>query len=255
MATLHWISAVLAAGLILLLPSASHGAPVLRVAAASDLATCIEEINLAFRQSVGVDVKTSLGSSGNFHAQILNGAPFDVFLSANIEYPLALADAGLAERKSLTVYAIGRLAMIVHGPTLNPEMGMALLNEPRVERIAIANPDVAPYGRAARAALQSAGLWQKARPRLIIGENVAQTAQFVYTGNAPVGFVGASHVMSGQRAWLVPSSMHPPIEQGGIITKKGRDHPLAARYLAFLHSDSSQAILRRHGFGLPGRSE
>lgn len=223
-------------------------APVLQIAAASDLACCIEALNRAFEKTVQVSVRASIGSSGNFYAQIRNGAPFDVFLSADLDYPERLGNDGYADRSSLTVYAIGALTMLVSDRRFASNQGWAVLTDPAVMRIAIANPDVAPYGRAAKAALVRAGLWDQVQSKLVKGENVAQTAQFVRSGNAQVGLIGASHVQRGQLVWLVPQEMYPPIEQGAIVTAKGARQPLARQYLAFLHSEAARAILRDHGF-------
>ena len=134
--------------------------------------------------------------------------------------------------------------------------GLTVLRDPRIRRIAIANPDVAPYGRAARAALQHAGVWEAIQPKLVQGENLAQTVQFIQTGNAQVGLVSAAHAAraaanSGAHAWPVPAQFHPLIEQGAIITAKGSRNPLAARYLAFLQSAAGRAILHQYQFTVP----
>lgn len=235
--------------------SSVRAAPVLQVATAADLACCIEALNRAFEKTTQVDVRASIGSSGNFYAQIRNGAPFDVFLSADLDYPEKLARDGFADRSSLMVYAIGELAMLVGDRRLASDRGWAILTDPAVTRIAIANPDVAPYGRAAKAALIRAGLWERVQAKLVRGESVAQTAQFVRSGNAQVGFVGVSHVEAGQPAWSVPKEMYPPIEQGAVVTAKGRGQQLATQYLAFLQSDTARAILRAHGFRFPAASK
>lgn len=232
-----------------------RAAPVLQVAAAADLACCIEALNRAFEKTARVSVRASIGSSGNFYAQIRNGAPFDIFLSADLDYPEKLADDGFADRSSLTIYAIGALTMLTNHRRFAPDREWDLLTDPAVTRIAIANPDVAPYGRAAKAALMRAGLWERLQSKLVRGENVAQTVQFVRSGNAQVGFVGAAHAEAGQIVWTVPKEMYPQIEQGAIVTAKGRAQPLARQYLAFLQSETAQAILRTHGFRFPAASK
>lgn len=239
----------------LMLISTVSAAPALQVAAAADLASCIGELNQAFSKTAGgADIKASTGSSGNFFAQIKNGAPFDVFLSADTQYPRELVKAGLADAASLVVYAHGRLMMWSSDPALDVGVGLRLLSDPKVLRVAIANPDVAPYGRAAKAALERAGVWEAVKPKLVFGENVAQTAQFVETGNAQVGFVGAAHIRnnaSKARAWPVPPELFPLIEQGGIVTAKGKSNPLAPKYLDFLRSEAGRALLLKYGFALP----
>jgi molybdate transport system substrate-binding protein len=237
-----------------------QGAPTLQVAAAADLALCMDEINAGFVQANGgasaVVVKYSIGSSGAFATQIQNGAPFDVFLSADMEFPRSLARAGAAESGSLMVYALGRLVLWTNDPQIDPSGGFKLLTDPAISRIAIANPAFAPYGRAAKAALVTAGLWTAIQPKLVLGENLAQTAQFVETRNAQLGFVGTSHLSTPARAakgkgWAVPADLYPLLEQGAIVTRHGAANPLATKYMAFLASPEGRAILGRYGFGIP----
>lgn len=233
------------------------GAGTLTVAAASDLTYSIGELAEAFRKQVpGANVKTSLGSSGNFFAQITNGAPFDVFLSADLMYPQRLASAGAADAATLSTYAIGRLALWSLDPRFDLRQGMAVFKDARLTRVAIANPDVAPYGRAARAALQQHGVWDGLTGKLVMGDNIAQAAQFIQTGNAQVGVVSYATVLAprlkgvGQH-YLVPQAGLAPIEQGAIITRHGQGNPLAPRFMQFLRSPAARAILQRHGFALP----
>lgn len=229
----------------------------LTIAAASDLAYCIDALNAEFRrQHPDVDLKTTTGASGNFFAQIKAGAPFDVFLSADLGYPRELIEAGLAEESSLLLYATGHLALWTTREGIDLSVGLASLASPAIKRIAIANPDVAPYGRAAKAALQSAGVWDAVRDRLVLGENIAQTAQFVQTGNAEVGLVSLSLLKSPKMAGIgrhveIPEALHPRLEQGGVITRHGRPNPLAAAYLQFLASPGARAVFDRYGFLLP----
>jgi molybdate transport system substrate-binding protein len=247
--------AVLSAVVACMLPfSAMSADQKLQVAAAADLAACITTLDEAFAKSVGgADIKASIGSSGNFFAQIKNGAPFDVFLSADTRYPGELAKAGLADPATLTVYAHGQLMLWTNDTHLSLDKGLALLSDPKITRIAIANPDLAPYGRAAKAVLERAGLWDTLKPKLVIGENIAQTAQFVETGNAQVGFVGFAHIKAHPSgvSWKIPAELYPLIEQGGIVTAKGATNPLAPRYLQFLRSEAGKAILLQYGFALP----
>jgi molybdate transport system substrate-binding protein len=239
---------------LLALPAAA--APLL-VAAASDLGNCIDELVAAFgKQEPGAEVKVSLGASGNFYAQIRNGAPFEVLLSADKDYPAQLARQGLADPSTLTNYAIGRIILWSPDPRRDLAQGLALLRDPRVTRIAIANPDTAPYGRAARAALQRDGLWQPLQGKLVVGENIAQAAQFVQTGNAQVGIVSLATVMSPKlkgvgRYVLIADTGLAPIEQAAVVTRRGAGNPLAARFVRFLGSQDARAILVRNGYGLP----
>lgn len=226
----------------------------LTIAAASDLAYCMDELNAEFqRQHPDADLKTTTGASGNFFAQIKAGAPFDVFLSADIAYPRELIKAGLAEEASLLRYATGHLALWTAREGVDLSAGLQALASSTIRRIAIANPDTAPYGRAARAALQSAGMWNAVQDRLVFGENIAQTAQFVQSGNADIGLVSLSLLKAPKMAGIghhvaVPEALHPPLEQAGVITHLGRDNPLASAYLRFLASPAARAVFDRYGF-------
>lgn len=240
---------------ILAMPLAQAG--TLLVAAASDLVYCIDELGAAFRKAEpGAEVKVSTGASGNFFAQIKRGAPFDVFLSADMDYPRQLAQEGAADLASLAPYAIGRLAVWTLDPRFDLGTGMRVFADPRLVRAAIANPDVAPYGRAARAALIHHGVWDAVQGKLAIGENVAQAAQFVQTGNAQLGIVSLATVLSPRlkgtgRHYVVPEAGIAPIEQGAVVTTHGKGNPLAARFLQFLQTKAARDILQRSGFGLP----
>jgi molybdate transport system substrate-binding protein len=234
-------------------------APLL-VAAASDLSYCIDDIASAFRKEAPeAEIKISTGASGNFFAQIRNGAPFDVFLSADVDYPAQLARLGAADGKTLTRYAIGRLVLWSPDPTVDLGQGLALLRDPRIARIAIANPATAPYGRAAKAALERDGLWEALQAKLVIGENIAQAAQFVQTGNAQAGLISLASLRSPRLAGagryvLVSDTGLAPIEQAAIVTKQGAGNPLAARFVRFLESPAARAIFERNGFAMPAQS-
>lgn len=239
-----------------LLALPARAGPLL-VAAASDLSYCIEELNAAFaRQAPQAEIKVSLGASGNFFAQIRNGAPFDVFLSADMAYPAQLARDGVADPATLAPYALGRIVLWSLDPRFDLKQGMRVLGDARLTRLAIANPAVAPYGRAAKAALEAAGAWQAVQPKLVIGENVSQAVQFVQTGNAQLGIVSYASVLSPRLKghgsyYLIPDAGMAPIEQGAIVTAHGKANPLAPRYVQFLASPAARDILQRHGFGLP----
>lgn len=247
---------LLAALFATLLALPATAAPLL-VAAASDLAYCIDELAAAFRKDAPqAEVKVSTGASGNFFAQIRHGAPFHVFLSADMMYPTQLAKAGAADGATLRPYAIGRIVLWSTDPRFDPGQGLNLLRDARVTRIAIGNPDTAPYGRAAKAVLVRDKLWEAVQPRLVIGENIAQAAQFVQTGNAQLGIVSLATVRAPKMAGvgryhLIGDAGVSPIEQGAIVTAAGSKEPLAARFVRFLGSPAARTILERHGFGLP----
>jgi len=227
------------------------------IAAASDLVYCLEELNAAFAKlNPDIEVKASTGSSGNFFAQIKHGAPFDLFLSADVSYPQELIMAGLAEEKSLSPYAVGHLVIWTTKDDLDLSKGLDALTSATISKVAIANPEHAPYGRAAKAALEHAKLWERIKGKLVFGDNIAQTAQFVETGNADAGLVALSLVLSPKLAqkgsWVeVPQDAFPRLEQAAVLTKKGAENPAAALYLSFLKSREAREVFDRYGFRLP----
>ena len=246
--------------LAILLSTLTHfaqAAEPLLVAAASDLTHSVAELGAAFSREVpGAQVKFTTGASGNLFAQITHGAPFDVFLSADLVYPGRLASEGAADGSTLTTYAIGRLALWSLDPRFDLKQGMRIFNDARLTRVAIANPDIAPYGKAARASLQAHGFWDVVKGKLVMGENISQTAQFVQTGNAQIGIVSYATVLAPKMKgmgshYLVPDNGNAPIEQGAIITRHGKANPLAPRFIQFMQSPAARAILLRHGFTLP----
>jgi molybdate transport system substrate-binding protein len=240
-----------------LLACRTADAQEIRVAAAADLKFALDELGAQFEKQTGRRINVSYGSSGNFFAQIQNGAPFDALLSADIEYPRKLEAAGLAEPGTLYEYAVGRIViwMPADARTDLAKLGWKALLELGIERIAIANPEHAPYGRAAVAALRGAGIYEQVRRRLVYGENIAQAAQFVASGSAQAGILALSLAVSppmreGKR-WEIPANTHPPIEQGAVILKSARDKEGARAFLAFLKSDAGRKILESYGFTLP----
>jgi molybdate transport system substrate-binding protein len=229
----------------------------IRVAAAADLQFALDDLTAQYAKQAGKKVDVSYGSSGNFFAQIQNGAPFDFFFSADIDYPRRLEHAGLAEPGTLYQYAVGRIVIWMPDNArvdLN-KLGWQSLLQPNVEKIAIANPEHAPYGRAAVAALRNAGIYEQIRGKLVYGENIAQAAQFVASGNAQAGMIALSLALSpamrdGQR-WEVPANMHPPIEQAAVVLKSAKDKEGARAFLAFVKSGAGRRILESYGFTLP----
>lgn len=256
-------TAALAAAVLLATPGAAlAGAPrsgAVRVAAAADLKSALDEIVARYREArPGVDVTVSYGSSGLFHAQLANGAPFDLFLSADAIYPRRLVEAGVALPGSEFPYAVGRI--VLWAPAGSPlpveTEGLEALLHPTVRRIAIANPEHAPYGMAAEAALRHHGLLDRVRSKLVLGQNAAQTAQFAESGSAdaailPLSLVGAPGLAGGRR-WLVPLDAHPRLEQVGVRMKASRNAEEARRLAEHLAGPEARAVLRRHGFLLPG---
>ncbi len=251
--------AVLALLALLACPRLARAAETLSVAAAADLAICLDDMNAAFKRShPDADIKVSSGSSGNFATQIKNGGPFEVFLSADIGFPRDLAKAGLADEKSLFTYATGRLVLWTARPeAVDVTKGLEILaKDTPVKKLAIANPEHAPYGRAAKQALEHDQLWDAVQSRLVLGENIAQTATFVATGSADAGIVALSLVIAGPNAkvgkWQeIPADKYAPLEQAAIVTKKGLENPLAKAYLDFLRTPEARTIFDHYGFRLP----
>ena len=229
----------------------------IRVAAAADLQFALDDLTAQYAKQSVKKVDVSYGSSGNFFAQIQNGAPFDVFFSADIDYPQKLEAARLAEPETLYEYAIGRIVIwMPHDARVDlRELGWNALLQHGVEKIAIANPEHAPYGRAAVAALRGAGVYEQVRAKLVYGENIAQAAQFVSSGNAQAGIIAlslaVSPAMKDGKRWEIPADMHPPIEQAAIILKSAKDKESARAFLAFVKSSAGRKILESYGFTLP----
>ena len=231
-----------------------------RVAAASDLKFALPELIAAFRaQSPDILVEPTFGSSGNFYAQLTNKAPFDMFLSADVAYPRNLVDAKLADADSEFLYGIGQIVVWVPKTSeLDVQrMGVQVLTDPRVRKIAIANPAHAPYGRAAEAALKTLGIYDTVKDRLVLGDNIAQTAQFVESGAADVGIIAhalalAPNMRSQGTFWIVPLDAYPRLEQGGVIMTWAADRDAANAFREFLVSAPGRKILARSGFILPG---
>ena len=232
-------------------------AQTVRVAAASDLQFAMPELAARYEKESGAKVETSFGSSGNFFAQIRNGAPFALFFSADRSYAEKLIAAGQADPKSLAVYALGRLVLWAPSDAKLKltERGLSALTDPSVQKIAIANPEHAPYGRAAVAALENAGLYEQLKLKLVFGENISQAAQFAQSGNAQIGMIALSLALSenmknGQR-WLVPADLHAPLEQVAVLINAGANKAPAGRFLEFVKSEAGRAILARYGFTVP----
>ena len=223
----------------------------LTIAAAADLRYAMDELITGFKKSnPGDEVEAIYGSSGKFRTQIEQGAPFDLFFSADIAFPRELAKAGLAGSE-VTRYATGRL--VLWSATLDAsKLTLARLADPDITRVAIASPKHAPYGKRAMEALEASGLKEKVEPKLVYGESVAQAAQFVQTGNAQVGIIALALALSPELSkkgyWLVPERLHQPLEQGFMITKRAEGSALAKRFAAYVVSAPARAILERYGF-------
>src|SRR2546427_3617266 len=241
------------------------GSPVqageISVAAAADLNFAFKEIVAYFQKKTGNVVKLSLGSSGNFFAQISNGAPFDLYFSADIAYPKKLEEAGLAEPGTLYMYAVGRIVVWVPkgSPIDVASFGIKALQHPSIKRIAIANPKHAPYGRAAVAAMEHFKVHDAVKDKLVLGENISQTAQFVQTGGADIGIIALSlavaPAMKGSgMCWGGPVEAYPGLGQGAVVLKAAKDVKTAHAFLDFIKGSAGAAVFKRYGFFLPEKS-
>jgi molybdate transport system substrate-binding protein len=242
-----------------LLVSASAHAEKITVAAASDLKFAMDEIVAAFEKAnVGDKVSVVYGSSGQFHTQIQQGAPYDLFFSADIAFPRELLNAGFAASE-VKPYAFGRIVLWSASIDAS-KLTLASLADPKIARVAIANPKHAPYGQRAEEALRATGVWEKVEPKLVLGENIAQTAQFVETGNAQVGIIALALALNPDLSrkgayWLIPDNLHKPLEQGFIVTKRAAGNALAKQFADYMSSKSARTVMTKYGFVLPGETD
>ena len=232
----------------------------INVAAAADLNYALNDLASEFESRTGTKVTLSFGASGNLFSQIQSGAPFDLFFSADEDYPKKLAGAGTADATSLRIYALGHLVLWVpNNSPFDPEkLQMELLTQTGVTRIAIANPQHAPYGRAAMAALEHYGLKSRVADKLVFGENVSQAAQFVQSGNAQAGLIAMSlakspAMRSTGRFWVLPSDSYPELKQAAVIVSASKHKKAAQAFLDFVLSPEGAATLRKYGLTPPAK--
>lgn len=227
------------------------------IAAASDLNFAFREIVAEYEKTTANHVRLTLGSSGNFFAQIQNGAPFDLYFSADIAYPRKLEEAGLTVPGSLYQYAVGRIVMWTGtGSHLDFSKGLEILRQPTIRKIAIANPKHAPYGRAAVAAMEHAQVYDRVKDKLVLGENISQAAQFVESGAADVGIIALSLALAppmqaAGHYWEIPADTYPPIEQGAVMLMGGKNQESAKAFLSFIQGVEGQIMMKRYGFVVP----
>ncbi|MBL0423390.1 molybdate ABC transporter substrate-binding protein [Ramlibacter sp. AW1] len=241
---------------LLVTASATSFAADVAVAVAANFAAPMKQIAEAFEKSTGHRARVAVGSTGRFYAQIRNGAPYHLLLAADEETPARLEREGLGVAGSRFTYAIGRLVLWSARPGVVDDGGQ-VLRQGSFDRLAIADPKLAPYGAAAIAAMDKLGVLERLRPRLVQGESIGQAFQFVATGNAALGFVALSQLKAEGAAatgkgssWLVPSQLHPPLRQQAIVLLPGRDNPAARELARFLRSDAARTIIRAHGYEL-----
>lgn len=251
-----YILRALAAGILLLiLAGGSAQARDVTIAAASDLKFALDEIVAEFRtQHPQARIEVIYGSSGRMRAQIAHGAPFDLFFSADIAFPRALAEEGHAA-SPVVPYAVGRIVLWSARHDAS-KLRLTDLEQPQFRRIAIANPRHAPYGQRAEEALQHADVLEALRGRLVFGENIAQAAQFVESGAADIGIIALAlalnpHLAAQGAYWLIPADWHAPLEQGFIVTRRAADNELAHAFADYMQTEAAQEVLSRYGFELP----
>jgi molybdate transport system substrate-binding protein len=237
---------------------AQAGAGEIKVAAASDLTFVFKSVVARFEKQTGNTVRLTYGSSGNFYSQIQNGAPFDLFFSADVSFPQKLEAAGLAEPGTIYEYAKGEIVIWVpNSSKLDLSKGLAVLLDPSIRKIAIANPLHAPYGAAAVAAMKHDGIYDQVNSKFVQGENISQTAQFVQSGNADVGIVALSLALapvmtSAGRYVVIPPDDYPPLIQAAVIVKSSNAKEVAKQFLTFLKEPGTVALMKQYGFAIPG---
>lgn len=252
------LAACVLASTVVAVVQESKTAPQLVVAAAADLSSALQEISDGYQKKTGIGLKLSFGASGALTQQIQNGAPFDLFFSADMDYPRQLVAAGAADGATLSQYAVGRLVLWVpaDSPLDVEHQGMKVLLDPSVKKIAIANPQHAPYGHAAVAALKHAGIYDQVASKLVLGENISQAAQFVESGNAQAGFVALAHAvtlgMQGKgKYWEVPAEFYPPLAQGVVVLSRSQHTKEAKEFVEYIKSTEAAGLLKKYGFTLP----
>jgi molybdate transport system substrate-binding protein len=247
------------AAVLLLSAVSSAAAQELTVAAAADARPALEEIATHFKASTGKQINLIYGSSGNFYQQIQNGAPFDLFFSADIEYPKKLESAGLTVPGSYHEYARGRIVLLVAATsTLDLQSRLKVLLDPQVKKIAIADPSHAPYGRAAVVALKAEGIYDRISAKIVTGENISQAVSYVLSGAADVGLVALSLTLSPSnreqvRFVEIPGADYPPIQQACVVLRSSKQQQLAIEFEAYIRTSQAAAIFKRYGFEVPGR--
>jgi molybdate transport system substrate-binding protein len=228
------------------------------VAAAADLQFAMQDVAARYQKETGKSVKAIYGSSGNFFQQIQNGAPFDIFFSANLDYAKKLEASGLTDPGSYYPYAKGKIVIWVRNESkLNLSTGMKVFLDPSVKKIAVANPQHAPYGQAAVAAMQTENIYEKVKDKFVLGENISETASFVVSGSADVGIVALALALSPNmkdkgRYVEVPTSEYPPIEQACVVLASSKNKEAARQFLLFVRTAAIADVLRSYGFDVLG---
>lgn len=228
--------------------SGAARAETVLVAVAANFSAVAEDLAPLFTAATGHAVRHSFAATGQLYTQISQGAPFEVFLAADDERPARAVAEGLAVEGTVFTYAVGQLAL--YGASVDPAGGEAVLAAGQVDHLAIADPETAPYGRAAVETLAALGLTELYAGRIVTGETVTQALQFVESGSAGLGFVAASQVQGKPGVWIVPAALHQPIRQDAVLLATGADNPAARAYLEFLRSDAAVAVITASGYAV-----
>lgn len=249
------LSRLLATSLLAL--SSLAFAEKISIAAASDLKFAMDEIVVLYKKSNPTDeIDVIYGSSGKFFTQIKQNAPYDLYFSADSSYPSQLSKEGLTAGE-VTPYALGRIVLWAPRTKLDAsKMNLQNLVNPDIKHIAIANPKHAPYGKRAEEALKSVDVWDKVESKLVYGENISQTAQFVQTGNAEIGIIALSLALSSELStqgnyWLIPETLHQPLAQGFVLTKRAENNALAKKFASYVKAQEARKVMSKYGFSLP----
>lgn len=247
-------------GLALLWASRLCAAQEITIAAAADLQFAMQDITARFQKETGKPVRVIYGSSGNFFQQLQNGAPFDVFFSANLDYPKKLEAAGLTEPGSYYEYAKGKIVVWVRNDSkIDLNSGLKALLHPTVKKIAIANPLHAPYGQAAVSAMQKEGIYEKVKDKFVLGENISQTASLIVSGAADIGVVALSLASSPNmkdkgRFAEIPGDQYPPIAQAVVILRSSKNMAVAEQFLSYMKEPAIADLLQQYGFDVSGKT-
>jgi molybdate transport system substrate-binding protein len=247
-------------GLALLCVTRLCAAREITIAAAADLQFAMQDITARFQKETGKTVKVIYGSSGNFFQQIQNGAPFDMFFSANLGYPKKLEAAGLTEPGSYHEYAKGKIVVwVLNDSKVNLNSGLDALLDPSVKKIAIANPLHAPYGQAAVSAMQKEGIYEKVKDKFVLAENISQTASLIVSGSADIGVVALSLALSPNmkdkgRYAEIPSDDYPPIDQACVILRSSRNKAVAQQFLSYVEGPVIAKLFKQYGFDVSGKA-
>ena len=233
--------------LAVLAPAPAHAGTV-AVAVAANFTTAAEDLAPVFKAATGHEVIYSFGATGQLYAQISQGAPFEVFLAADDEHPVRAVAEGLGVDGTVFTYAVGALAL--YSSMLDLADGRAVLEAGSFDKLAIADPETAPYGRAAIEVIAALGLAAAITPRLVTGENITQALQFVESGNAELGFVAMSQVVGRPDVWLVPADLYEPIRQDAVLLEAGADNPAARAFLDFLRGEQARAVIEAAGYAV-----